>query len=169
MAKPRRRAAPARQADSFTECRQRAVKLLTLRARSRQELARALTLRGFEPATVEQTLASLERSGLLDEKAALDGLLSSRRRRYGRERLARELEHRGFSETDVRRALTTVSPEEDRRLLETLCRRREIELADIPPDRRRKRVFDFLRRRGFESSQIFEVLGGSRGRDEDSA
>ncbi len=155
----RRRAAKARQPGSAEECRQRALRLLGLRPRSRRDLEQALALRGFDPGAIAATLSSLERSGLLDEKAALESLLASRRRRYGRERVRRELAHRGFEEADVRRAAGAISEAEDLDLLRSLCRRRERELAGEDPEKRRRKLFDFLRRRGFAPERILAVMG----------
>ena len=156
---PRRRTARANQADSPDECRARAVRLLTVRARSRDELRRALELRGFASGTIGRTLDALARDGSLNESAALESFLMSREERFSRERLRTELRQRGFAKDAVDGALASRSDDDERRLLEALFRRRSRELASLAPDRRRKKVFDFLRRRGFGAAAIFEVMG----------
>ena len=153
-----RRVAPARQAESSEECRQRAIRLLTIRGRSRQELARALEIRGFARETVRGTLDSIQEAGLLDERASLEAFVAARRGRYGRERLRRELEHRGYPAGLVKDALASISPEEERRRLQRLVGARRAELAEAGPARRR--LVASLQRRGFASELIREVLGG---------
>jgi SOS response regulatory protein OraA/RecX len=118
-----------------------------------------LSLRGFSASVISSTLASLEHESLLDERSALEGFLLSRRGRYAPARIRRELEHRGFDSELVREGLEGFSEEEEQALLETLFRRRRRELSGLAPERRRKRLFDFLERRGFARSKIFDLLG----------
>ena len=155
----RRRVARAANADSPEECRTRAVRLLTARSRSREELRRALELRGFSAGTIRRTLDALVRDGSLDENAALSSFLLGREERFSRERLRGELRRRGFAKAAVEEALAGRSDDDDRNLLETLLRRRREELASLAPEKRKKKIFDFLRRRGFAPSRIFEAMG----------
>jgi regulatory protein len=150
---------PARHQDSPEECRFRAVRLLTVRARSREELRRSLELRGFAAGTIGETLDALVRDGSLNEQAALETFLMNREERFSRERLRTELRLRGFAKERVDGALSARSDEDERALLDELFRRRSRELASLPAERRKKKVFDFLRRRGFPVSAIFEVIG----------
>jgi SOS response regulatory protein OraA/RecX len=59
----------------------------------------------------------------------------------------------------VDESLAARTDDDERDLLESLFRRRFDALADLPPEKRKKKVFDFLRRRGFAAAQIFEVMG----------
>ncbi len=149
----------ARDKDAPTECRFRAVRLLTVRARSREELRRSLELRGFSAGTIRETLDALVRDGSLNESAALETFLASREEKFSRERIRTELRLRGFAKERVDDALAARSDDDERALLEELFRRRSRELASLPADRRKKKVFDFLRRRGFPVSAIFAVMG----------
>jgi regulatory protein len=155
----RRRVARARRPDSSEDCRFRAVRLLTVRARSRDELRRALELRGFDGETIRTTLDALVRDGSLNEQAAMESFLVNREERFSRERLRAEMRQRGFPKVSIDRALAGISDDDERTLLESLCRRRFDELADLPPEKRKKKVFDFLRRRGFGAPQILETMG----------
>lgn len=155
----RRRVARAASADSREECRARAVRLLTVRARSCEELRRSLEMRGFAAETIRETLAALVRDGSLNEQAALESFLLNREERFSRDRLRTELRQRGFAKEAVDGALAARSDDDERALMEALFRRRSQELANLPSDRRRKKIFDFLRRRGFSPSAIFDVMG----------
>jgi regulatory protein len=130
-----------------------------VRARSREELRRALDVRGFSRETIGKTLEDLVRDGSLNEQAALETFLMSREERFSRERLRTELRLRGFAKERVDGALAARSDDDERALLEELFRRRSRELASLPAERRKKKVFDFLRRRGFPASAIFGVMG----------
>ncbi|MGH9442817.1 MAG: regulatory protein RecX [Thermoanaerobaculia bacterium] len=157
---PRRpRISRAASASSREECRKRAFRLLSIRSRSREELRRALELRGHESGAIAETLDSLERGGLLNDQAALEAFLLDREDRFGKERLRHELRRRGFPAESIDRALAEISEDDERALAETLLRRRWDELSKLSPEKRKKRVFDFLNRRGFPTSLIFDLLG----------
>jgi regulatory protein len=154
----RPRIARAASATSLEECRKRAFRLLSIRSRSREELRRALEIRGHAPAAITATLDALEKGGLLNDQAALEAFLLDREDRFGKERLRRELRRRGFPAESIDRALADISDDDERALAETLFRRRWDELSKLSREKRKKRVFDFLERRGFSRSLIFELM-----------
>ncbi len=159
MASPRSRIARAASPSSIEECRKRAFRLLSIRSRSREELRKALELRGHTAGVVSETLEALERGGLLNEQAALEAFLLDREDRFGKERLRHELRRRGFPGESIDRALAEISDDDERALATSLFRRRWEELSDLEPEKRKKKVFDFLFRRGFPKALIFEVMG----------
>ena len=159
MAQRRPRIARAASASSLEECRKRAFRLLSIRSRSREELRKALQIRGHDAAAIAETLDSLERGGLLNEQAALEAFLLDREDRFGKERLRHELRRRGFPAESIDRALAEISEDDERALAATLFRRRWDELSKLPAEKRKKRVFDFLDRRGFPKALIFELMG----------
>ena len=155
----RRQVARAREPQSGAECRLRALRLLSVRSRSKEELRKALELRGFAPGTVRETIAALSRDGSLNEQAALESFLLNREERFSRDRLRAEMRRKGFPKESIDRALSAISDDEERALLDSLYRRRSEELSELAPEKRRKKVFDFLRRRGFPAAAIFETMG----------
>jgi len=159
VAQRRPRIARAASASSLEECRKRAFRLLSIRSRSREELRKALQIRGHDSSAIATTLDALERGGLLNEQAALEAFLLDREDRFGKERLRHELRRRGFPAESIDRALAEISEDDERALAETLFRRRWDELGKLPKEKRKKRVFDFLDRRGFSKSLIFELMG----------
>jgi regulatory protein len=155
----RPRISRARQPDSPEECRIRALRLLSVRSRSKEELRKALELRGYSPGTIRETIGALSRDGSLNEQAALESFLLNREERFSRDRLRTEMRRKGFPKESVDRALAAISDDDERALLDALYRRRSEELAKLAPDKRRKKIFDFLRRRGFPAGAIFETMG----------
>ena len=116
-------------------------------------------MRGFAADTVRRTLDALVADGSLDEDAALESFLLGREERFPKSRLQAELRRRGFPPDAVDAALRARTEDDDRALLQSLFRRRHGELSRLPSEKRKKKVFDFLRRRGFSAAQIFEVMG----------
>jgi regulatory protein len=155
----RSRVARARQPASREECRDRALRLLSVKSRSREELRRALEIRGYAQDVIGETLSALSRDGSLNEQAALESYLLNREERFSRERLRREMRQKGFPKISIDRALAAISDDDERALLGSLYRRRAEELASLAPEKRKKKVFDFLRRRGFPVAMILEAMG----------
>jgi regulatory protein len=151
---------------SAPAARERALRLLTVRARGRAELARALEERGFESVAVREALGRLEREGLLDDLAAARSAVRARAGRYGRARIGRELAARGFSAETVGTALAELDPEGEEKTLARLFARLWRGSAGLPADKRRRRVWSALSRRGFSAAAISAKMHVSRKDDE---
>ena len=146
--------------------RQRALRLLTVRARGRAELSRALEQRGFTAGAVREALARLEREGWLDDLAAARSVARARGGRYGRSRIERELLVRGFSEETVAEALSEIDPDGEERALARLFSRLRKSSAGKTPEDRRRRVWSALTRRGFPAAAISAKMKNWRKDDE---
>jgi regulatory protein len=130
------------------------LRLLTVRARGRAELGRALEQRGFEALAVREALGRLEREGWLDDLGAARSAVRARAGRYGRARIERELSARGFSAATIGAALAELDPEGEERALSRLFIRLQRSSAGGDPEKRRRRVWNALARRGFPAAAI---------------
>lgn len=141
-----------------------ALRLLAPRARTEAEVRGRLEKKGFSRRSIEECIAGLKFDGLLnDEEFARQYLEYTRRRKpMGRMRLRRELQRRGVSRQLTAAMVEEISPEEE----EDLARRALEERRDtsgVPGDpeereRRLRRLFSFLARRGFPRHVAFRVL-----------
>jgi len=148
-----------------------ALRLLTVRARGRVDLGRALERRGYGRSAVSAALDRLEREGWLDDVAAARSVVRARAARYGRARIARELSALGFSKETIAQALGGESGETSARQREETALRRAFEGAwkrsrsagrkDEPLAARKRRVRAALLRRGFASEAISAMMRGS--------
>ncbi len=132
-----------------------------MRPRGRVELGRALASRGFTAGAAGEAVERLEREGWLDDDAAARSVVRGRGARYGRARVERELQARGFSRETVAAAIFAEGGEA--REAETLSRafaRLWKARAHLAPALRRRRVFDALTRRGFPAEKISEMIRG---------
>jgi regulatory protein len=125
-----------------------------VRARGREELVRSLEEKGFAAATARASVERLEKEGWLDDLAAARSVVRSRQSRYGRARIERELVGRGFSEETAALAISEVGPEGEENALSRLFARLRRSTAGVPPDVRRRRVWNALTRRGFPAAAI---------------
>ena len=140
---------------------ERALRLLTVRARGRQDLTRDLERRGFRPDAIRDALDELERKGWLNELAAARSVVRVKGERYGRARLLRELASRGFSGTTIDAALLEHTAEEEEKNLVRAFARLWKSSAHIERQRRRGRVLRALLRRGFSPDRISAIMKGA--------
>lgn len=154
-----------REASARREALDRAFSYLSHRPRSRFEVERHLRSKGFEAAAVAHALSRCEELGYLDDRAFAESWVRDRIRLKprGRFKLRMELEEKGVSEADAEAAIDRVFRDEgidERSLLERAARKRwEARRAD-DPEKLRRRLHGYLRRRGFRSADIHEVLDG---------
>jgi len=83
---------------------------------------------------------------------------SIRAKGYGRRRILAELKRRGIKETQVEKVLDRYSKEEEREIAEKLAQNRWSRLEKLEPQKRMKRLYDFLINRGFEFELAREVV-----------
>ena len=140
--------------------KEKALALLTYRARSVEELRKKLLEKGFSEASVGTTVKDLQRVGLLDDAAFASSFVRTRMadKPMSRRMLAFELRKKGVEEGVVESAVeeeygVDSEVEVARRLL---AKRMQRYTGD--PKRTKKRLADFLGRRGFGWDVISTVL-----------
>jgi SOS response regulatory protein OraA/RecX len=80
--------------------------------------------------------------------------------RYGRSRIARELSARGFSEETAGRALAETEKQEEATLSAVFRKVRDA-CSNLPAEKRRRRIWSALTRRGFDPGAISAMMTGS--------
>ena len=124
------------------------LRLLSYRPRSEAELRQRLARRGTPPALVDGAIERLRELGLVDDAAFAQAWVDSRDRASprGRRLLRQELLAKGV-DSDTSRELLESVDEPDAAL--RAASRRAASLRDLSYDEFRRRLGDFLRRRGF--------------------
>ena len=124
------------------------LRLLSYRPRSEAELRQRLARRGTPPALVDSSIERLRELGLVDDAAFAQAWVDSRDRASprGRRLLRQELLAKGM-DSDTSRELLESVDEPDAAL--RAASRRAASLRDLSYDEFRRRLGDFLRRRGF--------------------
>ena len=137
-----------------------AVKVLSVRPHSIEEVKEKLRNKGFLKDEVEAAVEYLTDIKLLDDRAFTKSWISYRLARpCGFRRIYSELIQKGVAKDIVTEAIEEVKLEygEADVILE-LARRRWERLSGIDPQKRKKRVCDFLLRRGFSMDAVMKVL-----------
>ena len=145
-----------------------ALALLAARSRSRLELEERLLKKGFSPGDVAEALAELEKKGYLDDRRFAVSWARWRLsgKPMGRARLRQELKAKGLSNEDIEEALKEAYAEADELKLALMALERKLQgFKGLDPEKRRQKLFRFLKRRGFPPQAIWKALG-EKGRGE---
>lgn len=136
-----------------------ALRLLTVRARSRAELADRLHRRGFPEPAVDAVIGRLQASGLLDDEAFAAAYASGRAHRGATGSiLRRDLRARGVAPDVADRAAEQASPPEDE--AERCHALADAWLArhpDLPTSTKARRLAGYLSRRGYPPPMVQRV------------
>lgn len=131
-----------------------ALDLLARRHRTERELSSALA-RSFEPDAVTHAVKRMRTLGYLDDAAwARSYVASPRAADRGRAMLRHELGQRGIADPIVVEAVAT---HDDASAAGEAARKRARSLRRIDEPKRTRRLYDFLRRRGFADSVAREA------------
>ncbi len=146
-----------------TKAKEKALYLLGYRARSIQELKKKLSDKGFSERTIQRVIADFERVGLLDDKQFAASYVRSRmlQRPMGKRLLKQELRYKGITEeiSDAVLAEEYGEQSEVEVAKELIRKRLKKPLADDAASRKeKKKLYDFLVRRGFDWELISSAL-----------
>jgi regulatory protein len=147
------------------KARAASLRLLSHRPRSESELRRRLERRGTAPEVAEETITRLKELKLLDDDEFARSWIESRERRSprGRRLLTAELRAKGVTPESIRESVDTVDEED---AAYRAAARRARSLATLRHDDFRRRLRDFLLRRGFDDetagsaiARVWEEVG----------
>ena len=147
-------------AELVTKARERALKLLDYRARSRTEIARRLARAGFEEDVIEETLGRLERMGLVDDAHFSRAWVNHRLdgKGMGRTRIRWELRQKGVPQEVAEEALSAIDEETEHQSAMDKARRRWEKDADPDERKKRQRLASYLQRQGYDWGVISTIL-----------
>ena len=126
---------------------------LSNRARTSDEVRQALLRKGYAETVVEDTVADLERLGLVDDQAYARAFVQSRfnGRGYGPARLRQDLQRKGVARSVIDAALEDLVEAEDMgaEAREQAAKKWRSLSSEDDLRKRKKKTLDFLVRRGF--------------------
>lgn len=166
------RAATGADADSDSEAdpesvaRGIALRLLTARARTRDELRQALARRSVPDDVTTRVLDRFTEVGLLDDAGFAQQWVTSRqsRRHLSRTRLRQELQRKGVDSNDIEAALAGVGVAQELEAARALGRKKLATLSGVDATTRYRRLAGVLTRRGFSTGTVSTVLSELLGR-----
>jgi regulatory protein len=154
-----------KEAPPHEKAKQRAFRLLAMRARSEKELRAKLREKGFDVSVVEEVTARLRELNYLDDESfarqwarnlALNKLFGNRRIEAG-------LVEKGIPLPLIRQVLTEVREElTERKAIILLIRKKMDNGAGKMDDRERRRLAQSLMGKGFPPGLVFDILNRSK-------
>jgi len=144
----------------YAAARDAALRLLKVRPRSEGELRRSLRTRAVAAPILERLLEDLKRAGQVDDRlfARLWATEKLRGGATGRRRVLAELRARmidaATAEDETERAY---SADEEAEAARQLALRRAARMEGLPEEARKRRLYEHLLRRGFESEVAAEA------------
>jgi len=157
MAKPQREL--RKPPDPLGQVRDHLKRLIRLRPRSVKEARLRLRRAGFPSDVIESVIEEAADRGWLDDEAfaklwVRDRLLTKPR---SRALLKKELLSKGVSREIIERLLAEAELNEEK-LIRDLIERRGDRYQGLDPETRKRRLYAFLRRRGFSAQAIRRAL-----------
>jgi regulatory protein len=143
--------------DQYVRGRDRALRLLAVRARSRREIEEALRAIGVRETIRAGVVRELEETGLVDDARFAREYVSVKKevRRLGPRRLRRDLSRLGIPRAAADEALSGFGADEQEGMARALVERR---VGDSPPDEKMlRRVIAMLKRRGYDHAVVGRV------------
>lgn len=140
-----------------------ATRMLAARPRSVNEILRKLRERGHNPSAASRAVGRLEDAGLLDDRKFAGHFARVRAARgHGPARLLSDLLGKGVERRLAERAIDEVLAEEEYDELSQarrLAEKRIGQLGDLPATTLRRRLVQYLGRRGFRGYEVTAMVG----------
>lgn len=134
------------------EARDRALRFIRYRPRSRLEIRDKLRGLGYDQATVKRVESSLESMGLIDDlgfaRSFADELI---RKGYGYIRIKNELLRKKINSETVEEALCSYPHQDEEERAFALARDKNRKLKDEAIQQRKRKIMGYLQRRGFST------------------
>ncbi|WP_413334431.1 regulatory protein RecX [Brevibacterium sp. GP-SGM9] len=143
--------------ESYAKAKNTAMNMLAMRDHASQELREKLLKRDFLPDAVDELIAKLQKSKLLnDEEFAHRYVRAHReRRKLSQSVLRRELNKKGIPPEIISEAVDEVDGEED--LAREVAAKKAASTSRLAYEVRERRILGMLARRGFSSSICIKV------------
>ena len=147
--------------DEFSLAKRSAFHFLKIRDRSEKEIRTQLNKKKFSQETIEQTVQYLKKLELInDRQFARDWIRMRLQKPFGLRRIFFELKTlKGVSEEILKEEMSVgskeYSPDE---ALAALVQKRVSKYKNLDEPKRKRRVFEYLIRRGFDLEQVKKVV-----------
>lgn len=141
----------------------RALRLLSMREHSRQELERKLSAHEETPGELQKALDELQAKGFISEERVAESVLHRRAARLGAGRIRQELQAKGLDGEVVARAMEQLKGTELERARAVWRRKFDVLPQDAADRAKQSR---FLAARGFGGEVIRKVLADGAGDDD---
>ena len=137
-----------------------ALRLLAASPKSGSELRKKLAEKGYASESIEQALDKLRAQGVLDDTLYAKDLLArlTLGKAAGRHKIAFELKRHGVPQKIRNDLLDSLSNEDEAESAFERARLKWAGWSKLEPQKRKKRLYDFLIRKGYDFQIVQDVL-----------
>ncbi len=149
-----------RRDNAFVMARRKAVNYCAGKCRAKREVVSKLRELKFDDALIERVIENVRDMSLInDREVAKRGVKRSKRLRVGPNKLKAELTAKGIDRESAEEELAELrDPEWQAREAMSLARKRLARLKEKPLNERRRKIADYLMRRGFDGEIVGDVV-----------
>ena len=148
-----------KRVDGFDKARDYAFLLLKFRLRTEFELIQRLQKKKFSVETANEVVAFLKEKRFIDDNVFAKAWLNSRLKRpLGLRRIKQELRQKGIDKAVIETEIGKVKGYSEAETVLELAKERLGKLKTIEPVKAKRRVYEFLLRRGFSPEVVIDVL-----------
>ena len=128
--------------------------------RCHKEVQLKLKKMGMIPEAMDKIIVHLIEHNYLNEERFAKAFVRGKFRikKWGKNRLVRELKFREVSKYSIESGLSEINPEEYLEVLDELVKKRIAQVKERNPYKKKRKVADYLLYRGWESHLIYEKL-----------
>ena len=147
--------------ETFKKAKNQALRYLSYRDRSKWEITQYLEKKQHSHLVIQQTLEYLENFDYVDDQrfALQWGQFNINKKKLGRNRLYLELLNKGIDRETLENILSTLYENNPEIQLAKECASKKWEsLKGVEADKKKRRLFQHLKRRGFSADIIYQSL-----------
>lgn len=128
--------------------------------RCHKEVVSKLKEMGMIPLAIDTIIAQLIEDRFLNEERFAKSFARGKFKikKWGKNRIVRELKFRNISKYNITTALKEIEPEVYLTTLDNLAKKRLDQITETNTQKRRKKLADYLLYRGWESHLVYEKL-----------
>lgn len=140
------------------EAQQRMESYCSYRERCHYEVEKKLNDMRMIPAAKEKIILHLLEHNFLNETRFSQVFARDKFRikKWGKQRIVRELKQRNISSYNIKKALEEINPDDYEQTLNALCEKRLHQIKETNKYKKRKKLADYLLYRGWESDLVYE-------------
>ena len=148
------------EADDVTKTKDLIIDLLRNQTFNKQQLIDLLGQKGYSEITIDTTLAELEQQGFIKGENYARNWIDRRRRSKprGKNVLKRELVSKGIDKTTADNVLDAIDDTDEAGSALQVARKQAVHYRSLVPHVAKRRMHDFLLRRGFDYDTIQRVI-----------
>ena len=147
--------------EALKTAKSQALRYLAYRDRSERELILYLGKKGHAPSVIQKTLQDLAKLNYInDQRFAMEwGRSRIEEKKFGKERVRNELSAKGVANHIIETTLNSLYNSHPERDLAQACVSKKLaSLRGLEPEKKTRRLVQYLQRRGFSADIIYETL-----------